>query len=111
AGCASVIAMLASSPQVNDVGRTRPAISDRNHRPLGLPCAAEIHELRVIGPVSGEASEVDSVSPMNVPTRALPGLIGRKYHRLGMCAAVCCMLTARLAVRARQAGCCAHSAE
>src|SRR5580698_6774892 len=103
--------MLANSPQTNDVGRMRPAISDSSHRPLGLPCAAEIHESRVIGPVSGEASAVASVSPRNVPTRTLPGLIGRKYHRLGMWAAVCCRLAARSAVRARQAGCWAHSAE
>ena len=103
--------MLANSPQVNDWGRTRPAIVDSNHRPLGSPCAAEIHESRVIGPDSGETAAVASVSPRNVPTRTLPGLIGRKYHRLGMCAAVCCMLAARLPVRARQAGCCAHSAE
>ena len=51
------------------------------------------------------------MSPRNVPTRALPGLIGREYQLLGMCAAVCCMLAARLAVRAWQAGCFAHSAE
>ena len=51
------------------------------------------------------------MSPRNVPTSTLPGLMGRKYHRLGMFAAVCCMLAARLAVRARQAGSCAHSAE
>jgi len=48
--------------------------------------------------------------PRNVPTRALPGLIGRDNQLLGMCAAVCFMLAARLPVRARQAGCCAHSA-
>jgi len=101
--------MLANSPQTNDEGRTRPAIVDRNHRPLGSPCAAEIHESRVIGPDSGEP--VASVSPRNVPTRALPGLIGREYQLLGMSAAVCFMLAARLAVRARQAGCFAHSAE
>src|SRR5487761_2802626 len=101
--------MLANSPQTNDWGRTRWAIVDSSHRPLGSPCAAEIHESRVIGPDSG--APVASVSPRNVPTRALPGLIGRKYHRLGMCAAVCFMLAARLPVRARQAGCCAHSAE
>ena len=103
--------MLANSPQVNDWGKTSPASGDRNHRPLGSPCAAEIHESRVIGPDSGETAAVVSVSPKNVPTRALPGLIGRKYHRFGMCAAVCRMLAARLAVRARQEGCCAHSAE
>src|SRR5579875_1342617 len=103
--------MLANSPQTNDLGRMRPVIFDSSHRPLGLPCAAEIHELRVCGPDSGEASPVASVSPRNVPTRALPGLIGRKYHRLGMCAAVCCMLAARLPVRAWQAGSCAHSVE
>src|ERR1700744_1489510 len=103
--------MLANSPQVNDVGRMSPAISDSSQKPLGSPCAAEIHELRVIGPVSGEASEVDSVNPRNVPTSTLPGLIGRKYHRLGMWAAVCCTLAARLVVRARQAGCWAHRAE
>src|ERR1035438_10866104 len=97
--------MLANSPQVNDVGRMRPAISDSSHRPLGLPCAAEIHELRVIGPDSGESTAVASVSPRHVPTSTLPGLIGRKYHRLGMCAAVCCMLAAGLPVRARAAGC------
>src|SRR5450631_1734842 len=101
--------MLASSPKVNDPGRTRPENTDRNNRPLGSPCAAEIHEARVIGPDSGEASEVASVSPRNVPTRTLPGLIGRKYQLLGMSAAVCCMLAARLPVRARQAGSCAHS--
>ena len=38
--------------------------------------------------------------------RALPGLIGRENQLLGMSAAVCFMLAARLAVRARQAGCC-----
>src|SRR5580700_4629924 len=103
--------MLANSPQTNDVGRMRPAISDSSHRPLGLPCAAEIHESRVIGPASSETAAVASVSPMNVPTRTLPGLIGRKYHRLGMCAAVCCMLAVRFPVRARQEGCFAHSAE
>src|ERR1700685_4660817 len=104
--------MLANSPQTNDWGRTSSDISDRNHRPLGSPCAAEIHELRVIGPDSGDPStEVSSWSPRSVATRTLPGLIGRKYHRLGMCAAVCCMLAARLPVRARQAGCFAHSAE
>src|ERR1035438_1070582 len=103
--------MLANSPQTNDVGRTRPENTDRNHRPLGSPCAAEIHESRVFGPDSGESTAVASVSPRNVPTRTLPGLIGRKYQLLGMCAAVCCMLATRLPVRARQAGCCAHSAE
>ena len=103
--------MLANSPQVNDWGRVRLAIVDSSHRPLGSPCAAEIHESRVIGPDSGESTEVASVSPRNVPTRALPGLIGREYQLLGMCAAVCFMLAARLAVRARQAGCFAHSAE
>ena len=87
------------------------AIVDSNHRPLGSPCAAEIHELRVIGPDSGESTEVASVSPRNVPTKTLPGLIGRENQLLGMCAAVCFMLAARLSVRARQAGCCAHSAE
>ena len=51
------------------------------------------------------------MSPRNVPTRTLPGLIGREYQLLGMCAAVCCMLAARFLVRARQAGCFAHSAE
>src|ERR1700689_4480348 len=101
--------MLANSPHTNDVGRMRPAIFDSSHMPLGSPCVAEIHESRVIGPDSGEP--VASVSPRNVPTRTLPGLIGRPYHELGMCAAVCCMLAARLAVRAWQAGCCAHSAE
>ena len=84
---------------------------DSSHRPLGSPCAAEIHESRVIGPEIGEASEVASVSPRNVPTRALPGLIGRDNQLLGMSAAVCFMLAARLPVRALQAGCCAHSAE
>ena len=103
--------MLANSPQVNDWGKTRPDISERNHRPLGSPCAAEIHELRVVGPDSSDIAAVASVSPRNVPTRTLPGLIGRKYHRLGMCAAVCCMLAARFPVRARQEGCFAHSAE
>src|SRR5579859_2461876 len=103
--------MAANSPQTNDLGRTRPDIVDSSHRPLGSPCAAEIHELRVIGPDSGESTEVASVSPRNVPTRTLPGSIGREYQLLGMFAAVCCMLATRLAVRARQAGCCAHSAE
>src|SRR5579871_4153343 len=103
--------MLANSPQTNDWGRVRPDSSDSSHRPLGLPCVAEIHESRVIGPDSGEFTEVASVSPRNVPTRTLPGLIGREYQLLGMCAAVCCMLAARLPVRARQEGCCAHSAE
>src|ERR1039458_5884267 len=103
--------MLANSPQTNDWGRERSDNSDSSHRPLGSPWAAEIHESRVIGPDSGGCPEVSSVRPRNVPTRTLPGLIGRKYHRLGMCAAVCCMLAARLAVRARQAGCFAHSAE
>src|SRR5450755_3731732 len=101
--------MLANSPQVNDWGRTTPDSHESSHRPLGSPCAAEIHELRVIGPDSGEP--VASVSPRNVPTRALPGLIGRDNQLLGMCAAVCCTLAARLPVRARQAGCCAHSVE
>src|SRR5580704_10391553 len=101
--------MLANSPQTNDWGRTRLATAERNHRPLGSPCAAEIHELRVIGPVSGEP--VASVSPRNVPTKTLPRLIGRVNQLLGMCAAVCCTLAARLPVRARQAGCFAHSAE
>src|SRR5450755_117275 len=101
--------MLANSPQTNDVGRMRPAIFDSSQKPLGSPCAAEIHEVRVIGPDSGEP--VASVSPRNVPTRALPGLIDRDNQLLGMCAAVCCTLAARLPVRARQAGCCAHSAE
>src|ERR1700722_5524458 len=100
--------MLANSPQTNDWGRTRLAIVDSSHRPLGSPCAAEIHESRVCGPDSGGSTAVASVSPMNVATKALPGFIGRKYHRLGMCAAVCCMLAARLAVRARHAGCFAH---
>ena len=103
--------MLANSPQTNDWGRAISAISDSSQKPLGSPWAAEIHESRVFGPDSGGSTAVASVSPMNVPTRTLPGLIGRKYHRFGMCAAVCCMLAARLAVRARQAGCCAHSAE
>ena len=103
--------MLANSPQTNDWGRAIPAISDSSHRPPGSPCAAEIHESRVCGPDSGESTPVASLSPMNVPIKTLPGLIGRKYHRFGMCAAVCCMLAARLAVRARQAGCLAHSAE
>src|ERR1700689_1713783 len=104
--------MLANSPQTNDWGRTRLAVAERNHRPLGSPRAAEIHELRVIGPVSGEPpSEFASVSPRNVPTKTLPRLIGRENHELGMSAAVCCMLAARFLVRARQAGCCAHSAE
>src|ERR1700722_13268694 len=105
--------MLANSPQTNDVGRMSPAISDSSHRPLGSPCAAEIHESRVFGPASGPPApaEVELVSPRNVPTRTLPRLIGRKYHRLGMWAAVCCMLAARLAVRAWQAGSCAHWAE
>src|ERR1700689_2646413 len=101
--------MLANSHQVNDLGRGRLAIVDSSHRPLGSPGAAEIHESRVIGPDSGESTEVASVSPRNVPTRALPGLIGREYQLLGMCAAVCFMLAARL--RVRQADCCAHSAE
>src|ERR1700733_12168683 len=103
--------MLANSPQTNDWGRTSPARVDSSHRPLGSPCAAEIHESRVIGPDSGESTEVASVSPRKVPTRALPGLIGREYQLLGMCAAVCFMLAARFLVRARQAGCFAHSAE
>ena len=51
------------------------------------------------------------MSPRNVPTKTLPRLIGRENQLLGMSAAVCCMLAARLAVRARQAGCFAHSAE
>ena len=51
------------------------------------------------------------MSPRNVPTRALPGLIGRDNQLLGMCAAVCFMLAARFPVRARQEGCFAHSAE
>src|ERR1700728_3767060 len=104
--------MLANSPQTNDWGRTRLAIAERNHRPLGSPCAAEIQELRVIGPVSGEPlSAFASVSPRNVPTKTLPGLIGRENHELGMCVAVCSTLAARFLVRARQAACCAHSAE
>src|ERR1700689_1594888 len=103
--------MLANSPQTNDVGTTRPAIFDSSQKPLGSPCAAEIHESRVIGPDSGESAAVASWSPRSVAIRTLPGLIGRKYHRLGMSAAVCRMLAARLPVRARQAGCCAHSAE
>src|SRR5271169_1032120 len=103
--------MLANSPQTNDWGRTRLANAERNHRPLGSPCAAEIHELRVIGPDSGESTELASVSPRNVPTKTLPRLIGRENHELGMSAAVCCTLAARFLVRARQAGCCAHSAE
>src|SRR5580658_7497021 len=103
--------MLANSPQANDWGRVRLAIVDSSHRPLGSPCAAEIHELRIIGPDSGESTGVASVSPRNVPTRALPGLIGRVNQLLGMFAAVCFMLAARFLVRARQAGCCAHSAE
>src|SRR5579862_9405706 len=103
--------MAANSPQTNDLGRMRPDIVDSSHRPLGSPCAAEIHESRVIGPDIGEATAVASVSPRNVPTRALPGLIGREYQLLGMWAAVCCMLAARSPVRARQEGSCAHSAE
>ena len=103
--------MLANSPQTNDWGREIPASSDSSQKPLGSPCVAEIHESRVFGPDSGASTAVASLSPMNVPIRTLPGWIGRKYHRLGMCAAVRCMLAARLAVRARQAGCCAHSAE
>src|SRR5580700_9903874 len=104
--------MLANSPQTNDWGRTRLATAERNHRPLGSPCAAEIHELRVIGPVSGEPlSEFASVSPRNVPTKTLPRLIGRVNQLLGMCAAVCCTLAARFLVRALQAACCAHRAE
>src|SRR6202167_5636719 len=103
--------MLANSPQTNDWGRTTWDSHESSHRLLGSPCAAEIHESRVIGPDSGESTEVASVSPRNVPTRALPGLIGREDHLLGMCAAVRCMLAARLPVRARQAGSCAHSVE
>src|SRR5271163_4634111 len=103
--------MLANSPQVNDVGRVTSDSHDSSHRPLGSPCAAEIHESRVFGPDSGASTEVDSVSPRNVPTMALPGLIGRENQLLGMCAAVCCMLAARFLVRARQAGCFAHSDE
>src|SRR6516165_6321171 len=103
--------MEAISPQVNDWGTMRPAIIESSHMPPGSPCAAEIHESRVIGPDSGAAARVASVSPRNVPTLTLPGWIGRKYHRPGMCAAVCRMLAARLAVRARQDGSWAHSAE
>jgi hypothetical protein len=101
--------MLANSPQVNDWGSVRLAIVDSSHRPLGSPCAAEIHESRVIGPDNGEP--VASVSPRKVPTRTLPGLIGRDNQLLGRSAAVCCMLAARLPVREWQAGCSAHSAE
>src|SRR3984957_1751733 len=98
--------MLANSPQVNDWGRTTPDSHESSHRPLGSPCAAEIHELRVSGPVSIEPPfEFASVSPRNVPTRTLPGLIGRENHELGMCVAVCCTLAARFLVRARQAAC------
>src|SRR6516165_4402296 len=103
--------MEAISPQVNDWGTMRPAIIESSHMPLGSPCAAEIHESRVIGPFSGAAAEVASVRPSIVPSFTLPGWIGRKNHRLGMCAAVYRMLAARLAVRARQDGSCAHSAE
>src|ERR1700685_4816408 len=101
--------MLANSPQTNDVGRMRPAISDSSHRPLGSPCAAEIHESRGFGPASTPPPpEVSSVSPRNVPTSTLPGLIGRKYHRLGMCGAVGCMLAARLPGPARAERAFAH---
>src|ERR1700683_2784024 len=96
--------MLATSPQTNDVGRTRPAIVDSSHRPLGSPCAAEIHESRVIGPDSGESAAVASWSPRSVAIRTLPGLIGRKPHRLGMCAAVCRMLAARVGAPAGAGG-------
>src|SRR6202167_4518366 len=103
--------MLANSPQTNDWGRTTWDSHESSHRLLGSPCATEIHESRVIGPDSGESTEVASVSPRNVPTRTLPGLIGRENQLLGMSAAVCRMLAARFLVRARQAGCFAHSAE
>ncbi len=103
--------MLANSPQTNDWGRLRWAIVDSSQKPLGSPCAEEIHESRVIGPPSGDSTAVASVSPRNVPTSTLPGLIGSEYQLLGMCATVCCMLAARLPVRARQEGCFAHSAE
>jgi len=72
---------------------------------------AKTHESRVIGPFSGAAAEVSSVSPKIVPSFTLPGWIGRKNHRLGRCAAVYRMVAARLGVRARQDGSWAHSAE
>ena len=55
--------MAASSPQTNDFGKARSAISDWNQNPLASPLAAESHESIVIGADSGAASDVDSISP------------------------------------------------
>src|SRR5690242_17562421 len=102
--------MAANSPQVNTVGRLRPASSELNHRPLGFPCAAEIHEFSVTGPVSGGPA-IASARPRNVATRTLPWWIGRNSHRPGGYAAVFRTVAARLAVRLRQDGSCAQYAE
>src|SRR5215469_3678679 len=102
--------MAANSPQVNTLGRTRSPSIDSSHRPPGLPCAAEIHEFSVIGPVTGGEAAASAML-RNVVMRTLPGLTGRNSHRLGMCAAVFRTVAARSAVRLRQDGSCAQYAE
>src|ERR1019366_10486554 len=79
-----------------------------NQSPLESPWAAESQASRVIGPSSGEAFDVVSMSPKKLAIRALPFLIGKNNQRFGMCATVRFSDAARSLVRLWHVASCAQ---